>query len=383
MIDALNEGAGRSIWPKHISAFLELVTRSPWISVVVSVRSNYEELVLPSAVSKAAARVTHQGFADHEYDASKTFFKHYGIELPLTPLLAPEYRSPLFLKSICVGLKDAGHTRLPRGFHGISQVFRLYTDAINRRLAQSLDFDPRSQLVHRALNKFVAAFPSHRTQWLPREDAVALVDAILPNRTFQNSLYQALVSEGLLVEDFIRVRDDDEKEFVHLGYERLADHLTAESIIEAAQQRKVAGTSPHPSLTNEDNRLSSGVLESLFIQAPETLKQELMDYAPSILSHWQWASSLAYPQGPRSTSSSRSRNRRMRQAQRRQVTSLISTIPRSIRARPHNRRKIVLVSRIYRCGLLIGPHFLAHSTVGLRRLSWPEELSRRTRETHA
>ena len=251
MIDALNEGAGRSIWPKHISAFLELVTRSPWISVVVSVRSNYEELVLPSAVSKSAARVTHQGFADHEYDASKTFFKHYGIELPLTPLLAPEYRSPLFLKSICVGLKDAGHTRLPRGFHGISQVFRLYTDAINRRLAQSLDFDPRSQLVHRALNKFVAAFPSHRTQWLPREDAVALVDAILPNRTFQNSLYQALVSEGLLVEDFIRVRDDDEKEFVHLGYERLADHLTAESIIEAAQQRKVAGTSPHPSLTNE------------------------------------------------------------------------------------------------------------------------------------
>jgi hypothetical protein len=30
-------------------------------------------------------------------------------------------------------------------------------------------------------------------------------------------------------------------------------------------------------------------LESLFIQAPETLKQELMDFAPSILKHWRWS----------------------------------------------------------------------------------------------
>ena len=41
-------------------------------------------------------------------------------------------------------------------------------------------------------------------------------------------------------------------------------------------------------LTDDDERLSSGVLESLFIQAPETLKQELMDFVPTILSHWQW-----------------------------------------------------------------------------------------------
>src|SRR5437899_396837 len=69
----------------------------------------------------------------------------------------------------------------------------------------------------------------------------------------------------------------------------------------------------------------------------------------------------------------------MRRAQSGQFTPLISTIQRSIRARQHNRRKIPLVSRIYRCGLLIGPHFLALSTVGLRRLSLPEELSQRTR----
>lgn len=288
MIDALNEGAGRAIWPDHMSAFLQLIARSPWVAVVVSVRSNYEELVLPAGVIQSATRVTHGGFADHEYDASKTFFKHYGIELPSTPLLAPEYRSPLFLKSICVGLKDAGHTRLPRGFHGISQVFRLYTGAINTRLAKSLDFDPKSQLVQKALKLFVAAFPSHRQQWLSRSDAIAFVDALLPGRSFQSSLYQGLVGEGLLVENLVRMGEGDDREFVHLGYERLAEHFTAVSILENFSERTDSPLSAEESLTGEDDRLSSGVLESLFIQAPETLQQELMDFAPRILSHWQW-----------------------------------------------------------------------------------------------
>ncbi len=286
MIDALNEGAGRAIWPDHMSAFLELIARSTWIAVAVSVRSNYEELVLPASVVAAATRVTHEGFADHEYDASKTFFKHYGIELPSTPLLAPEYRSPLFLKSICLGLQEAGHTRLPRGFHGITQVFQLYTGGINSRLAKSLDFDEKAQLVQKALKLFVAAFPSHRQQWLSRKEAIALVDGLLPGRSFQSSLYQNLVGEGLLVEDLVSMGDGVEQEFVHLGYERLADHFTAEQILEKVQQTPDRAT--EDPLTEDDKCLTSGVLESLFIQAPETLQQELLDFAPSVSSHWQW-----------------------------------------------------------------------------------------------
>ncbi len=288
MIDALNEGAGRAIWPDHMSAFLQMIARSPWIAVAVSVRSNYEDLVLPASLIESATRVTHEGFADHEYDASKTFFKYYGIELPSTPLLAPEYRNPLFLKSICVGLKDTGHTRLPRGFHGISQVFRLYTGAINTRLARSLDFDPKSQLLQKALQQFVAAFPSHREQWLLRNDAMTHIDRLLPGRSFQNSLYQGLVGEGLLVENLVRMGDGDQREFVHLGYERLADHFTAELILEKVSQAKISQSPAARTLTGDDRRLSCGVLEFLFIQAPETLQQELMDFAPTILSHWQW-----------------------------------------------------------------------------------------------
>lgn len=194
---------------------------------------------------------------------------------------------------MCEGLRQEGHTRLPRGLHGISQVFRLYTNAINRKLAESLDYDSRSQLVQKALQIIVSAFPSHQTQWLPRENAMNLVDSILPDRSFHNSLYQGLVGEGLLVEDFIRIKQSEKQEFVHLGYERLADHLTAELLLEACQQRQVSETASAIEPTGQEGRLSSGVLESLFIQAPEKLKQELMDFLPSILKHWQWADAYA------------------------------------------------------------------------------------------
>ena len=142
MIDALNEGAGREIWPDHMSAFLLLIARSPWIGVVVRVRSSYEELVLPQSIIKSASRVTHGGFADHEYDASKTFFKFYGIELPSTPLLAPGYRSPLFLKSICEGLKEAGQNACHGDSTGFPKCFgciRMRSIAVWRKQLLGLD----------------------------------------------------------------------------------------------------------------------------------------------------------------------------------------------------------------------------------------------------
>ena len=65
MIDAINEGAGRSIWPSHLAAFLARLDSSPWIGVVLTIRSSFEELILPADVSSRAAAATHSGFRGH------------------------------------------------------------------------------------------------------------------------------------------------------------------------------------------------------------------------------------------------------------------------------------------------------------------------------
>ena len=182
-IDAINEGTGRAVWPTHLAAFLAQVERSPWIGVVLSVRSSYEDVIIPSEVRDRALLVTHHGFREHEYDATKTFFVHYGLELPSTPLLAPEFQNPLFLKTLCRGLNEQGHQRLPRGFHGISAVFNLYLNAVNVRLAEQLGYDARTPLVRRAVDAIAAALVDANERWLMREPAAQVVDAPGPIRS--------------------------------------------------------------------------------------------------------------------------------------------------------------------------------------------------------
>ena len=195
IVDALNEGEGRAIWPAHLAAFLQVLTKSPWIGVVLSVRSEYEETLLPEQVGEQAVVVDHRGFEECEYDATKAFFEYYELEFPATPILQPEFSNPLFLKTLCHGLKEIGERRLPRGFHGITAVFDLYFDAVNRRLARSLNFNPRDRLVRNALEGLAAQMIETETGWLDRVKAETIVNGFLPDRGFERSLYRGWLSK--------------------------------------------------------------------------------------------------------------------------------------------------------------------------------------------
>ena len=300
MIDAINEGKGRSIWPGHLSAFLAHIERSPWIGVVLSVRSSYEKVVIPDDVLSRAADVTHEGFADHEYDATKKYFDFYGLELPSTPLLVPEFRKPLFLKTLCKGLSDNGERRLPRGFHGITAVFDLHLDAVNRVLAQPmrLDFSPKDHLVKKALEAISNALLESDEEWLPLAKAREIVDRLLPNRGFEQSLYRGLVVEGVLIEEVPRRRDGKQEEGVRIGYERMADHLAAKTLIGRIDPNDLSSAfakgGPLAFLSDREQRpyVSPGLLEALCVQIPEQFAQELSTLAPGVDGRWGFASAF-------------------------------------------------------------------------------------------
>ena len=290
MIDALNEGNGRNIWPSHLAAFLAQLERSPWIGVVLAIRSTYEELIIPEEVRTRAISVTHHGFMGHEYDATKTFFVHFGLELPSTPLLAPEFRSPLFLKTLCQGLNGKGEHRLPRGFHGITAVFNLYLTSINKRLASNLDFNERTPRVYQALEAVVKAILDSGKTCLPLTKAEEIANSFLPERGFDRSLYRGLVAEGLLVEEAIGNGREIE-EVVFIGYERFYDHLTAKLLLERHLDRNdptaafVQG-GPLAFVFDQDKYVSPGLLEALCIQVPEKIGRELISIAPTCSNRW-------------------------------------------------------------------------------------------------
>lgn len=301
IIDAINEGAGRLIWPNHLAAFLAHLERSPWIGVVLSVRSSYEEIIVPDEIRSRATSLTHHGFAEHEYDAMRTFFVHFGIELPSTPLLAPEFRNPLFLKTLCKGLQEKGESRLPRGFHGITAVFELYIQATNKHLASSLGFNQKTPLVRQALEIFTDELINSGESSLPLAKADEIVNALLPGRDFEHSLYRGLVSEGMLIEEIVKRHDSAVAEDVVLiGYERFADHLIAKKLLDthfnpADPASAFATGGPLSYLSDEEQYISPGLLEALCVQIPERIDKELITLAPQILAA-RWSIGDAFRQ---------------------------------------------------------------------------------------
>lgn len=312
LIDAINEGSGRLIWPSHLAAFLAQLERSPWIGVLLSSRSSYEEIIVPEEVRARAVPVTHQGFAEREYDATRTFFVHYGLELPSTPLLTPEFRNPLFLKTLCRGLNAKGERRLPRGFHGVTAIFDLYLSAINDRLASALGFNRKDALVGRGLEAFTKALVDSGQRWLRLAKADEVVNALLPGRAFEWSLYRGLVVEGVLVEEAAWRQEAAREEVVFIAYDRFADHLLAKTLLDThldpdAPESAFAPGAPLAFLWGESHYVAPGLLEAMCIQIPERTGQELISLAPKVVGHWGtgdafrqslvWRAPTAFSQG--------------------------------------------------------------------------------------
>ena len=291
IIDALNEGEGRSIWPTNLAAFLASLKKSPWIGVLLSLRSEYEEFIIPEDIRTQAVVVTHRGFDDHEYDATKTFFSHYGIEFPSAPILQPEFRNPLFLKTVCRGLKDSGQRRLPRGFHGITTVFDLFLQAINKRLSDSLGFNPRDELVRKALEKIAEHLIETGKRWLDRPKAETIVNELLPGREFERSLYRGLVVEGVLTEGIDWRTDNPRSEIVNISYERFADHIIADSLLRTnldtnTPQSAFEENGALSFICDSDKDVPPGLIEAMCVQVPEKVGQELVTLAPTLLNRW-------------------------------------------------------------------------------------------------
>ena len=286
IVDALNEGQGRLVWSEHLAPFLEALAKSPWIGVLLSVRSEYKSVLIPE-VPGQAVEVIHDGFAGREYDATQAFFSHYGLEFPSTPILHPEFRNPLLLKTVCEGLASMNERRLPRGFHGITAIFNLYLDAVNKRLANVLDYNPSDQLVREALTELASNLMQADGPWLDRRCAENLVNGLLPNRPFGESLYRGLVAEGILTETMVRQRRNAATEIVYISYERFADHMIADFLLRAhldtvKPQSAFQESGALAFICDPETHVSPGLIEALSIQVPERVGQELVSLAPTL-----------------------------------------------------------------------------------------------------
>ena len=292
MIDAINEGEGPAIWPSNLGPFLQRVKRYPSIACIISVRSTYDDAMIPEQVRAYAVTVRHTGFADRSYHAARAYFEHYRVTLPSTPLLQPEFNNPLFLKLFCQSLSGKVRREMPRGFYGISEVFNGLLEDVNTRLSNILDYNPDDRPVHAALTALAGVLAEQHNRWIPQPEAATITNALVPHAGFSRSLYRALVSEGLLIEhpDF---RDPQRgQKIVSIAFDRFADHLIAERLIQPHIEKDDLAAAFQPNgrlafLIDEEKFSWRGVLEALCIQLPEIFGFELPQLMPTLFdSRW-------------------------------------------------------------------------------------------------
>ena len=284
LIDALNEAENPRAWQNELPSLFAEVAQNPWISIGVSVRSTYRQIVLPADGFSGIGEVEHQGFSGRELEATERFFSAFGIEQPGVPLLAPEFTNPLFLKLYCEGLKEMGLVSPPVGETHISDVFDRYLESKADRIEKQLSLDGGVRPVHNAIDAFCQALADANRGSLARHFATKIINKFAPGRDqWPDTMLGTLLSENVLTVDLAWDSDcAGHVDVIRFTYQRFADYRIGSVLLEPlggdVGRLKECLARGEP-LRGRLLQAPAGWIEALAVQMPERFGIELLDAA--------------------------------------------------------------------------------------------------------
>ncbi|MBA8905584.1 AAA family ATPase [Aminobacter ciceronei] len=286
-IDALNEKNGQSIWPTRLPGLLSDLREFPWITVVLSCRSTYADVVIPSSLDeKKLPRIEHLGFDDEDV---VRYLAKRGISVPETPRQLDELRNPLFLRIACDALRADGQALMPDSLVGVSAALELFTTEASKRVEATLGVAPMRRIARKAIAALAEEMANAGRGQVGHARADALMRSIHDGQEMARDLLFQLANEGLLAiePDPYSVAGDDE--VVRFAFERVGDHAIAANLLDRSAQHGTnklcePGSPLNATLSDARSRIVPGLLEALAVQLPERFEVELPDLAglPSI-----------------------------------------------------------------------------------------------------
>ena len=177
-LDAINETRPLSYWRERLPSFLQAIQRKSYLRLCVTCRTSFLPYCLPDHPDITI--IEHMGFAGVERDACQIFFRHYGLEPPIDPVLQPELSNPLYLRLVCETLKARGLRRLPMGWYGIAPAIKAFLEEKNRQFAREHEGSLRNNTVTKALLAIVRAMIDGQESTLPWSKAQQEVAANVP-----------------------------------------------------------------------------------------------------------------------------------------------------------------------------------------------------------
>lgn len=223
VIDAINEGAGRSFWKYALPQLKDQISHYNRLKLIVSIRTMSDDEQLNLLFKGKWYPIEIDGFQNRE-QAFKEFFEKYGISDNYTPYLKiDEFQNPLFMKIFCetynmLSLDERRNAmRIP--------IYRKYLNQRNIEVSKVVDEDPKQNITSRLLlwiaNQSVMQYECGN---VPRQSVYKIAQRILRFRPWSKSLLFNCLSQNVLRE-YTSSRDDID--YVDFEYESLGDYFQA------------------------------------------------------------------------------------------------------------------------------------------------------------
>lgn len=195
LIDAINESPQRGLWRSHLSQLVREIDAFPGVHLLLSCRDDWLPECVSSSLVDGASRLVHRGY-DRNFEAAvKSYFQGYNVAAKVFPSFTPEFRNPLFLKTVCETYQDRKLPDEPLSFVAV-------LDAWEKRACEKVQqaIDCPSALAMRAIERIIGQMAVQHAASILAEDAENICFDIFPNRTVSGSLYRALQSVGVIEE---------------------------------------------------------------------------------------------------------------------------------------------------------------------------------------
>ena len=187
-IDAINEGDGLDIWPKHLAGILEEIAHFPFIKTIVSCRSEFIKATVPKSVQNDAHICNLQGFEndddDDDEDAQERalvrFMDEQGINRPSAPFFPPAFNNPLFVSTICGALQEQGKTDFPDGIEGMITLIDFYLENIGKTIARQHKLDDNLEIdIVRGIRELAKEMANKRQPTVLRDEAIKILNGAI------------------------------------------------------------------------------------------------------------------------------------------------------------------------------------------------------------
>lgn len=281
VIDAINESQSPKRWRDELPAMLAQFQKYPHLALVLSYRTDYRDVV---GAPNSLLKIRHPGLAGSEAEALGAYCELFGIPVPSKGLFEPALANPLFLRMYCkvIAADPDGGSDAPTR----SNLFERYAEVTGKKVTSKLDLPPTSSIVADALTHLADRILANGGQPVPRDAIEQEVDNFLPGRTWPNTLFQQLASEGLI--ELRPIYDGTES--VAFPFQAYSEHLLADRLLASVDAESRSWShrlNPLPRGVKRRRTLTKRIAaapwswRSLAVVLPEKENVELIDLLPT------------------------------------------------------------------------------------------------------